>query len=460
MSQLMFPDIVGQYRQGEQYGQQQAADKIAGQVYGADPTQRQPLLSQLAALNPQLAVGLGNKLTEQDLAQAKQTQMTQADHAAKLNKAANFMLQQVQTGDPARIQGAYQAVRPYLAELSGQQPPDQFDQSMIPHLYQILGQTGGMPDPKTFNVSPGGKVVDISGRVIADNPTQAHDSGEVATMRALQSDPGLMAVYQKMHPRAVVSVGGGAQPEGSLLTQDAQDLLSSALTHGYSIPLPAFGIGAAGAKAKAQALNTLAHNIKAQGMSMDDAVSGMLQGKTATAGLTDVQKSSAKINAWENSASKQADIALQVSDSVDRSGIPAFNRWINAGRQATGDVDVARLNNATNTLAEEYARVMGGGNSTATDSTRALAHSMLNSAMTKEQFQGVVGLMRQEMAARKQALADSVNQTRGTIVGRPQNEAASMPSAQPTPTARPRATNPQTGQTVEWDGQNWTPVNG
>lgn len=215
------------------------------------------------------------------------------------------------------------------------------------------------------------------------------------------------------------AASGGAD---ALLTDDAKALMATALSHGYSIPLPSFGIGAAGAKAKAQALNKLAESIKSSGVSWDDGVSNMLQGKTATAGLTDVQKSAAKVNAWENSAAKQADITLGLSNAVDRGGVPLFNKWILAGRQGTGDVEVAKFNNAVNTLAEEYARVMGGGNSQATDSTRELAHTMLNSSMTQEQFNGVVALMKQEMATRKNALTESVDQTRGTIVGKKASE--------------------------------------
>lgn len=220
-------------------------------------------------------------------------------------------------------------------------------------------------------------------------------------------------------PGSSSGAGGGAE---SLLTDDAKALMAAGLSHGYSIPLPSFGIGAAGAQAKAQALNQLAASVKNNGVAWDDAISNMLQGKTATAGLTDVQKSSAKVNAWENSAAKQADIVLGLSDKTDRTGVPLFNKWLLAGRQGTGDVDVARFNNGVSTLAEEYARVMGGGNSTATDSTRQLAHTMLNSAMTQDQFNGVVGLMKQEMATRKAALSESVDQTRNTVIGKKSHE--------------------------------------
>jgi hypothetical protein len=240
--------------------------------------------------------------------------------------------------------------------------------------------------------------------------------------KVMQVGSNLVSIGQDGKPHVIYSAPQEAQAESAspdaLLTDDAKSLMAAGLSHGYSIPLPSFGIGAAGAQAKAQALNQLAASIKTNGVPWDDAISNMLQGKTATAGLTDVQKSAAKVNAWENSAAKQADITLGLSNQVDRTGVPLFNKWTLAGRQATGDVEVAKFNNSVATLAEEYARVMGGGNSAATDSTRELAHTMLNSAMTQDQFKGVVSLMKQEMATRKNALSESVGQTRGTIVGK------------------------------------------
>jgi len=214
-------------------------------------------------------------------------------------------------------------------------------------------------------------------------------------------------------------LGQSADPGQSgmnLLTDDGKALMDASIAHGYNMPMPSMGYGKAGTAAKAAAINSLAERFKGAGISPDAAVSQMMQGNTAISGLRSLQNVNAKIMGWEASASKQADIALGMSNQVGRTGVPIFNSWILAGRQGTGSKEVAQFNNTVNTLAEEYARVMGGGNSTATDSTRALAHTMLNSAMTQDQFAGVVAKMRQEMTARTQALQGAVNTQRGAAI--------------------------------------------
>ena len=145
MAELQFPNIVGMFQQGQQYGQAQRANKLAGLAYGSQGADRQAALGQLAGVDPRLAVGLGNAFQQQDAAQQQQAQAQEVDHAKKINGAARFMLSAVQSKDPARIQGAWSAVAPYLSELTGKQAPPQWDDSMLPGLYQTLSATGGMP---------------------------------------------------------------------------------------------------------------------------------------------------------------------------------------------------------------------------------------------------------------------------------------------------------------------------
>ena len=60
----------------------------------------------------------------------------------RLAGAANFMLQAHKSGNPQAVQGAWNAVRPFLAETSGQEPPEQFDPAMWPMIYQVAAANG------------------------------------------------------------------------------------------------------------------------------------------------------------------------------------------------------------------------------------------------------------------------------------------------------------------------------
>ena len=136
MAGLMFPNIVGQYKEGFDRGQGIRANKLAGLAISSQGTDRQSALGQLAGIDPRAALGLQDRFSAQE-------QAAEVDHNKKLGGAARFVLSAYQSGDPARLQGAWQAVRPYLAQLSGKEPPPQFDPAMLPKIYEIVGQTGG-----------------------------------------------------------------------------------------------------------------------------------------------------------------------------------------------------------------------------------------------------------------------------------------------------------------------------
>jgi hypothetical protein len=216
----------------------------------------------------------------------------------------------------------------------------------------------------------------------------------------------------------MVMGGNAGAPENSL-TPDGQALLASAMSHGYTLPIPNMGMGAAGTAAKMKAVNDLAAQFVAQGIDPNDAVSAMIQGKTATGGLQALQKTAAGVRGWEASAQNQAKIALELSNKVSRTGIPVFNKWLLAGRKSIeGDVDVQKFANASDTFAEEYAKVIGAGNAAATDSARAQAHSMINTAQTGPQYAGVVQLMQREMQQRNAGLAAAIQDQRDAVIGK------------------------------------------
>lgn len=199
----------------------------------------------------------------------------------------------------------------------------------------------------------------------------------------------------------------------NLLTEDGKALMDAAIAHGYNMPMPSMGYGKAGTAAKADAINSLAERFKGAGISPDAAVSQMMQGNTAISGLRALQNVNSKILGFEQSAEKEADLALTASAKVGRSGSPLFNEWVLAGRQSlAGDTNVTRFNNSVNALAEDYARVIGGGNPAATDSARSLAHKMINGSMNSQQFQGVVDQMRQEMHARTTGMGSALQTMR------------------------------------------------
>jgi hypothetical protein len=174
---LLLPNIVGQYNQGYQLGQEQKFNDLAGQAINASPDQRSNLLALAGRVDPISAVRIGSYLQDQDAERLKTQQMQQGALMQRVNGAARFMLDAVNSKDPARIQGAYQTVRPFLAQLgqqhgNGQQPPESFSEDMLPAIYQLAGQSGGLNNEGVV-VSAGGALVDkTTGRPLFNNPAK------------------------------------------------------------------------------------------------------------------------------------------------------------------------------------------------------------------------------------------------------------------------------------------------
>jgi len=176
MTSLYMPDIVGSFNQGYDRGQNQQFNKLAGQAI-ADPSSAAQNLGLAAAINPGKALSVQQELqTSQDARQKK------------LAGAANYVLSAYKTGNPQQVEGAYQAVRPFLNQLGkelgqGEASPT-FTPEMLPHLYQIVGEAGG--DTAINGQLPTG-LREIQGQIAAAGLTG--DDAKKAYRIALGIDP-------------------------------------------------------------------------------------------------------------------------------------------------------------------------------------------------------------------------------------------------------------------------------
>lgn len=111
---------------------------------------------------------------------------------------------------------------------------------------------------------------------------------------------------------------------------------------------------------------------------------------------------------------KQLSLAQNYSDKVNRSGSPLVAKYILGLKSGVfGDPDAAALNNIVKTASYEFAKILSGSAASiagVTVSSAADAESMLNSAMSKGQFNEVVGLMQKEANFRLNSQKDTIKQ--------------------------------------------------
>lgn len=229
--------------------------------------------------------------------------------------------------------------------------------------------------------------------------------------------------------RVGVPMGGGAPPiDKDAINNDVRIWLASKGTIN-----PQYGMGTAGFMMR-QAFDTAKNQLmKNLNVTPEDVASGQAIRKADTASLTQMSKLQSTIGSFEQTARKNADLALSLAPKGGAQGqVPLFNRWVQAGRKSlAGNPDVAAFDAALGTFADEYAKVVSGStNGTGTtDAAKATAESRINSAMTQQQLVSVVNTMKQEMANRTSSLSDSVNEIKsrlGNSGGAPQATPSSV----------------------------------
>lgn len=119
----------------------------------------------------------------------------------------------------------------------------------------------------------------------------------------------------------------------------------------------------------------------------------------------------AAVQGFENTALNSLKLVEQGAPQIDRSGSPLFNRWKQAAQQEIAqDPNLKTFQNNIATFAGEYAKIMSGstGGTPASDSARHEAMTRISAADSPATLSAVIAQMRQEMAGRRQGLADNV----------------------------------------------------
>jgi hypothetical protein len=179
------------------------------------------------------------------------------------------------------------------------------------------------------------------------------------------------------------------------------------------------------------------------GIPVDDAFMNAMSNKAIVPALGALTKQQALVSSFEKNAEKNAEMALQLSRGVDRTGSPWANEWVQAAqRKITGSTPLAQFSAANDTFLSEYAKIMGSANAqgsgATSDTAMAHARAMLNTAMSNGTYAGVIATLRQEMNNRLASMEETrqgyLRQLSGTV-----KAGASAPGAPAAPPPHPQA---------------------
>lgn len=208
-------------------------------------------------------------------------------------------------------------------------------------------------------------------------------------------------------------------------------ILSAAHRYNVDGTLPPMGMGKNGATGRTTILNKAAELAKGAGVAPEDQRAAQITNKANSSAMAQIQKQKTMVGAFERNFIKNADIALEMSQKVDRSGVPIANKWINAGKRAVaGDPDLAAFDASVKAVANEYAKIVSGsmGNTATAMGEIKKIEGLLNTAQTPQQVASVIGLMKRETKNRMDGFDEEID-----VLKR------SMRNVGPTPTGAPVA---------------------
>lgn len=191
--------------------------------------------------------------------------------------------------------------------------------------------------------------------------------------------------------------GSGGAPSGSLKTETVDYYARQSLAGDNS-----WRAGLARSKVGQQLISAVKDRIPQlaaeRDISPEEASGSKGQREALNKTLTDRSKYVAAGNQFVSNFQKQADLVEKYMKPGAAGSLPVINKWIQAGRKATGDPDVSAFDTALRGLAREHQRIVTGVTSNAQlhASAQKTADEILNKDMSPAQIKATLAVMREE----------------------------------------------------------------
>jgi hypothetical protein len=293
--------------------------------------------------------------------------------------------------------------------------------SATPHTTKLYQDKDGNPTeyPNEFQYNSKTNAFDIFvGKAGTGKPESAQNIEQLTHVALYDKDPekrkqaqGVLDAMQGRElakskaNRSIIVNNPTASKAGGGITLSEDALKGLAQRFDITGEIPGMGMGKSATEARTKVLNQWAADLNRTGTSVGDQAAKQAAYKASKNELSKLQSQRGTVMAFARTAEKNLDLALKLSEKVDRTGSPVINRWLLAGkRSVAGDPDVSAFDAALRTGINEYAKVTSSatGGGVTSDSARKEVESMLNASQTKEQIKSVMeNVLRKDLKNRE-----------------------------------------------------------
>jgi len=431
-----------EYQNALQAQQDAMAYRNASRGFGADPTENANTLykaglpTQAAAV---LKAGLDAKLTTAHAGNLEQqTAASKADQTFKASEQHLQLIPTIQTHDDAvnwaiahrQIPGSPMAAMPTEQFVAGLSRIPTDPQQLAAWKQQTL--QGGMSATEQLKQKQALDIANQSNATsIANNTATNKTHLQTAGIAASTSRANNAANITKDYTLAGIKPDGSPVDGGGLLSPESVVNAATRYNMDGTLP-PNLGRGTQGPRQTAQILNEAARQAAVRGDTPETQRIAQLANKSNAVALSKLETQQTMVGAFEKNFTKNADIAQELSNKVDRTGIPLINKWVNAGKRSiTGDPDISAFDASVKATVNEYGKIVGGGTGSSATAQGEIAkiEGLLNAAQTPQQVKSVLDLMRRETANRMSAFEDQKAELKGSMIPGKKAPATVAPAA-------------------------------
>jgi hypothetical protein len=240
---------------------------------------------------------------------------------------------------------------------------------------------------------------------------------------------------QKYVESGRVAIGDNAALDQETLTFMAKQAMS-----GDTSVFQGLGNGVQGSRNRVALRKEISKLAGRKSMTPEDLAASNAEYFGLKAGQRTLGTRTANIEMAVNEASQMADLALNASNSLDRTGVKSINDVMQAVQKGTRSPELRNFVAANTSLINAYARAVNP-NGTPTDHDKTHAREMLSTGFDKGDYASAVGQLKKEMAAAQNSPGIVRKGFREAITNRNQPETSVAP-ANPGSSVAPTALTP------------------